>query len=488
MIKRLAYFLLSLLFLLIVILTINTLRQGSKQLTVTPAAVIQIDEVAVAARLAKALRFQTLSSLDPANSALAEFKQLHAHMKQAFPLVHSKLKLETIGTASLLYQWEGSDSLAKPILLMAHQDVVPIAPDTEKNWQHAPFDGVISDAYIWGRGAWDDKGNLFAMLEAVEALLAKGFVPRQTIYLAFGHDEEAGGLQGAKQMAKLLKERSLKFDYILDEGLFITEGMIKGLAPSAALIGIAEKGYVTVQLDLDATPGHSSMPSQKTAIGMMSVALARLENQQFSAEIRDVAQEMFETIAPEMHGLNRVLLSNLWLFKPLVQYELSKASATNATLRTTTALTMIHAGIKDNVLPGHIEATVNFRTMPGDTQATVLQHVKKAVANDDVRMKVADGNSESSKISPIDSAAYHTLNKSIREVFTNTIVAPGLMLGATDSRHFDGLSENVFKFSPVRAAADDLPRFHGTNERISIKNYVEMIRFYHQLLGNSSSR
>ena len=486
MIKRFGYFLFALLLLLIIAVTINTLRQGSKQLTVTPVAAFQLDEVAAAGRLAKSLRFQTISSLDPANQALGEFNQLHAHLAQAFPLIHSKLKRETIGAASLLYTWEGSDAKAKPIMLMAHQDVVPIAPDTEKNWQQAPFDGVIKDGYVWGRGAWDDKGNLFAMMEAVETLLQNGFVPRQTIYLAFGHDEEVGGLQGAMQIAKVLKTRGVKFDYILDEGLLITEGILKGLAPSAALIGIAEKGYVTVQLGLDATPGHSSMPTQKTAIGMMSVALARLEEQQFPGEIRGVAQEMFETIAPEMQGLNRVLLSNLWLFKPLVQHELSKASATNATLRTTTALTTIHAGNKDNVLPGHIDATVNFRTLPGDTQASVLQHVKKALANEDIQLTVSKGNSESSQISSINSAAYYTLNKTIREVFANTIVAPGLMLGGTDSRHFEGLSENVFKFSPVRATADDLPRFHGTNERISIKNYAEMIRFYHQLLVNSS--
>ena len=486
MIKRLAYFLFALIALLAVIITINTLRQGSKQLTVNPAVALQLDEAAAADRLAKALRFKTISSLDPAKQASGEFDQLHAYMMQAFPLVHSKLKRETIGAASLLYTWEGSDNHAKPVLLLAHQDVVAIAPDTEKNWQQAPFDGVISDGYIWGRGAWDDKGNLFAMMEAVEALLAKGFIPRQTIYLAFGHDEEVGGLQGAKQIANVLKTRGVKFDYILDEGLLITEGIVKGLEASAALIGIAEKGYVSVQLSLDATPGHSSMPSQKTAIGVMSVALARLENQQFPAEIQGVAQQMFATMAPEMSGVNRVLLSNLWLFKPLVAHELSKASAINASLRTTTALTTIHAGNTDNVLPGHIEATVNFRTLPGDTQASVLQHIKKTLTNDDIRLTVVEGNSESSKISPIDSAAYHTLNKTIREVFANTIVAPGLMLGATDSRHFEGLSENVFRFSPVRASADDLPRFHGTNERIPIKNYTEMIRFYHQLLENSS--
>lgn len=486
MIRRWFLFLLMLLMLLLSAIAINTLLTKSRQVAVTPLAVIRIDEQAVAQRLATALQFRTISSLDQPTLSEGEFNRLHAHMKQAFPLLHARLKRETIGAASLLYTWTGSDTSAKPIMLMAHQDVVPIAPDTEKNWQQPPFDGVIRDGFIWGRGSWDDKGNLFAIMEAVESLLQEGFIPRQTIYLAFGHDEEVSGLQGAKQIAGVLQSRGVRLDYILDEGLLITEGILKGLNPAAALIGIAEKGYATVHLSLDATPGHSSMPTQKTAIGMMSVALARLEDQQLPADIRGVALQMFDTIAPEMNGINRVLLSNLWLFKPLVQRELAKGASTNAMLRTTTALTVIHAGNKENILPGHIDATVNFRTLPGDTQASVLAHLKKTLNNDAIALHPAEANSDASQVSPINSAAYLTLNKSIREVFANTIVAPGLMLGATDSRHFEALSENIFKFSPVRATADDLPRFHGTNERISIKNYAEMIRFYHQLLINSN--
>lgn len=486
MIRRWFLFLLMLLVLLLSAIAINTLLTKSRQVAVTPLAVIRIDEQAVAQRLATALQFRTISSLDQPTLSEGEFNRLHAHMKQAFPLLHARLKRETIGAASLLYTWTGSDTSAKPIMLMAHQDVVPIAPDTEKNWQQPPFDGVIQDGFIWGRGSWDDKGNLFAIMEAVESLLQEGFIPRQTIYLAFGHDEEVSGLQGAKQIAGVLQSRGVRLDYILDEGLLITEGILKGLNPAAALIGIAEKGYATVHLSLDATPGHSSMPTQKTAIGMMSVALARLEDQQLPADIRGVALQMFDTIAPEMNGINRVLLSNLWLFKPLVQRELAKGASTNAMLRTTTALTVIHAGNKENILPGHIDATVNFRTLPGDTQASVLAHLKKTLNNDAIALHPAKANSDASRVSSINSAAYLTLNKSIREVFANTIVAPGLMLGATDSRHFEALSENIFKFSPVRATADDLPRFHGTNERISIKNYAEMIRFYHQLLINSN--
>ncbi len=483
---RLFQILAAALVLLLAAVAINTLRFQSRQLEVTPIPAVDVDENAAAARLAGSLRFRTVSSAEQPEQNAAEFDKLHAYLQASFPRVHASLKREEVGGHSLLYTWEGTDSKAMPVMLMAHQDVVPIAPGTEKNWQQPPFDGNIEDGFVWGRGSWDDKGNLFSIMEAAEMLLAEGYKPRQTIYLAFGHDEEVSGLRGAKMIAALLQSRGVKLEYVLDEGLLITEGILKGLDKPAALIGVAEKGYSTVLLTLDAVPGHSSIPPQKTAIGMMSVALARLEDRQFPAQIRGVALDMFETIAPEMSGLNRVLLSNLWLFKPLVQRELAKGASTNAMLRTTTALTTVHAGNKDNVLPGTIDATVNFRLLPGDTQATVLDHVKQTVANDAIKLSPGAGNSDPSRVSPISGRPYQILNRSIRETFPGTIVAPGLMLGATDSRHFEAISENIFKFSPVRATSEDLPRFHGTNERISIKNYAEMIRFYHQLLINSS--
>jgi carboxypeptidase PM20D1 len=488
MLKRVFLGLLALLLVLVAAVAINTWRQGSRQLDVPPAPPLAIDAQAAAERLAGALRFKTLSRLgDPAANA-AEFEQLHAYLAQRFPKVHATLKRELVGGLSLLYTWPGSEPQAKPILLMAHQDVVPIAPGTEKSWEVDPFVGEVKGGYIWGRGAWDDKGNLLAQLEAVEMLLASGFQPRQTLYLAFGHDEEVGGLAGAVQIAKLLQERKVQLDYVLDEGLLITEGVMPGLTKPAALIGIAEKGYLSVVLRVPATPGHSSMPPAKgtSAIAMMSAALRRLDDEQLPGGIRGVAREMFTTIAPEMEGFGRIALTNLWLFGPLVQAQLEKGASTNAMLRTTTALTVVQAGNKDNVLPGMAEATVNFRLLPGDTRAGVMEHVKAKAGSDRFELLALDGSAEPSPVSPTQSASYQLLNKTVREVFPGTLVAPGLMVGATDSRHFQALSDHIYRFSPVRAKPEDLSRFHGTNERISVSNYAELIRFYHQLLRNSA--
>jgi carboxypeptidase PM20D1 len=488
-IKRILWTLAALVLLLVAVVAANTLRQGSRQLEVAAAPVLAVDENAIAAKLAGSLKFKTISSYDNPDQNADEFRKLHAYLAQRFPLVHATLKREVVAGLSLLYTWQGTDAKAQPILLMAHQDVVPIAPGTERNWQADPFAGEVRDGFVWGRGAWDDKANLISQFEAVETLLASGFKPRQTIYLASGADEEVGGLRGAVQIVKLLQSRGVKLDFVVDEGLLITEGIMPGLSKPAAVIGIAEKGYLSVMIRVPATPGHSSMPPPKgsSAIGMMSGALRRLDDEQLPASIRGVAREMFETVAPEMSGFGRVALSNLWLFGPLVQAQLEKSAATNALVRTTTALTIVNAGNKDNVIPGLAEATVNFRLLPGDTREAVLQHVKDKAANGKFDIVALGDGTEASPVSPTASHSYQLINRTIRSLFPDVIVAPGLVAGGTDSRHFTPISDHIYRFSPVRARSEDLSRFHGTDERIAITNVVELVRFYHQLIRNASA-
>ena len=487
MVKRVFLALLLVLVALAAAVAVNTWRTPSRQIAVAPAPQLAIDVQAAAKRLAGAIPFRTVSSLDNPAGNDAEFDKLHAYLAEQFPKVHATLKKEVVGQKALLYAWTGSDPAAKPIALMAHQDMVPIAPGTEKAWSVDPFSGAIQDGFVWGRGTLDNKGNLFAQMEAIELLIGQGFKPTQTVYLVMGDDEEVSGLRGALPIAELLKSRGVRLDWVLDEGLLVLDGVLPGLSKPAALIGMAEKGYATFFLTLDQAPGHSSMPPNRTAIGAMSAALARLEATPMPGGIQGVAAQMFGALAPEMGGVNRVMLSNLWLTGALVQGQLEKSPSSNAMLRTTTALTIVRAGNKDNVLPGRAEAAVNFRILPGDSIDSVEKHLKSALGNDAIQVKRYPGNAEPSPVSPTDAAGYAAIQKTIRQVFPEGVVAPGLMLGATDGRHMDGISDAVYRFSPVRAKPQDLPRFHGTNERISIENYVEMIQFYQQLLRNAAT-
>ncbi|NRF68712.1 M20 family peptidase [Aquincola sp. S2] len=489
MLKRALLGLVALIALLVVVLAVNTWRQGSRQLDVPAVQGLVVDEGAVAASLAVAIRARTISSLDDPSLNADQFKLLHEHLQVRYPKLHATLQREVIGGLSLLYTWRGSDAAAPGIALMAHQDVVPVAPGTEDDWQAQPFGGEVMDGFVWGRGSWDDKGNLIAQLEAVEALVAAGFKPQRSIYLVFGADEEVGGERGALQIAKLLQQRGVKLDFVIDEGLLITHGLLKGLTPPAALVGVAEKGYLSMQLQAKATPGHSSMPppeAGRSAIAQMSRALVKLDQQPMPASIGGIAGEMFDAVAPEMSGFPRVALSNRWLFGPVLRGQLEQAPSTNALLRTTTALTIVNAGNKDNVLPGRAEGVVNFRLLPGSTIESVTEHVRRVIADDGIELKVLPGSSNPSAVASTSSRGYQAITRTIRELFPGTVVAPGLMLGGTDSRHFQALSPNIFKFSPVRAGPEDLSRFHGTNERIALTNLAELVRFYHRLLQQSA--
>ena len=469
-----------------VALVLNAWRKPSRQIAVAPLSPVSIDEQAATQRLGAAIRLQTIASATDADQNADVFRALHDLIARSFPAFHAAAKREIVGGYSLLYTWEGSDPNAAPIALLAHQDVVPIAPGTESDWQVPPFDGSVKDGFIWGRGSWDDKGNLFSMLEAVEQLAKENFRPRRTVYLAFGHDEEVSGKRGATAIAKLLQSRGVHLDFVLDEGLLITDGIIKGIDRPVALIGVAEKGYATLTLSTTATPGHSSIPPRDTAIGRLSAALVRLEGNPFPAAIKGVMRDTLETIAPEMNFASRVALSNLWLLEPLVRAGLETAPQTAAAIRTTTALTIFNAGNKENVLPGRADATVNFRLLPGETEDSVIARVKSVVADDGVRVTPLSGNTNPPPVTSTTTPAYQAMNKTIREIFPDALVAPGLMIAATDSRNYLDVTGSIFRFSPVRATAEDLTRFHGTNERLSVSNYADMIRFYRRLLQNTA--
>ena len=467
------------------VLAYNTLTNTSRQIEVAAIPRVPVDEDAVSKRLAVAIQLQTIADVSDPDKNADAFRGILAHIEANYPAFGAAVKREVVANYSLLYTWQGSDPSAKPIALLAHQDVVPVAPGTEGDWEAPPFGGVIKDGFIWGRGSWDDKGNLFAMVEAAEQLAKQGFEPKRTIYFAFGADEEISGKRGATVMAALLASRGVKLDFVLDEGLLITDGILKGVDRPVALIGVAEKGYVTLDVGSTATPGHSSLPPRETAIGSLSAALVRLENKPFPAAIRGVMRETLETAAPHMALLNRVVLSNLWLLEPVVRRQLEQTPTTASAIRTTTALTIFIAGNKENVLPGKADATVNFRLLPGETEASVLDHVRNAIANDKIKVTPHIGNTDPPPVSKTDSESYRALNRTIREIFPDALVAPGLMVAATDSRNYINVTDTIYRFTPVRANIEDLKRFHGTNERLSVSNYADMIRFYGRLLQNT---
>ena len=472
---------------LAVVLVVNTFRLSSKQIDAEPIADIPMNEIAAAERLAGALRLATISHEDPADFDGEVFLQLHAYLEETFPNVHSTLTWETVNDYSLLFRWAGSDPSLSPIALLAHMDVVPVEPGTEDNWTHDAFAGVIDDGYVWGRGALDMKNILMATLEAVEMLIEQGAQPRRTIYLAFGHDEEVGGQNGAVALAALLQSRGIHLDHVLDEGGAIADGLVPGIPGTVALIGIAEKGFTSIELSVEMEGGHSSMPPAQTAIGILSAGIERLEKHQMPLAFTGATEAMFDYVGPEMPFGQRIFVANRWLFSGLMKRMFASSPEGAAMLRTTTATTIFHAGIKANVLPSTARAVVNHRILSGDSAAGVLEHDRRTVDDARIRVQPAEGfAAEPSPVSDVDSESFAVLTRTIREVFPGTVVTPYLVVGGTDSRHYAGVANNVYRFSGARVGAGDMGRVHGTDERIAVDAYADLVRFFIRYINNTS--
>lgn len=467
---------------LLAIMSVRATSAKSKQPSVTPVAPAPIDSEAAAAHLASALRAKTIASeaeVEPELDALREM------LAKTYPRVHSALNPETIGHG-VLFTWKGKDANAAPVLLLAHLDVVPV--DEGQPWTHPAFEGFVdppgaAERFVWGRGALDDKVGIIGLLEAAESLLTEGFTPERTILLAFGSDEEVGGKRGAVKLAEALGARGIHPYFVLDEGGAITHGIVPNVKAPVAVVGISEKGYLTVDLSIGGLGGHSSSPPPDTAISILAAAVKRLVDTPFAARMDGPTHTFLEWTAPEMPFGPRLALTNQWLLGPLVERGLSKSPAANASIRTTTAPTLFHAGNTDNVLPATATATVNFRIVPGDTTDSVIAHVKSTI--DDARIEVrprAATATEPSVVSPADGPEFGLVARTIREVFPDTIIAPALTIGATDARRYTKLTSAVYRFLPIELGSTELERIHGTNERLGVEALAKAIRFYRRIM------
>ena len=485
--KRIFLVLGVLLLALVAVATIRTIRfvpSHSEAAAIAPLPVK--NDSMLAQHLAGAIRIPTVSYQDSAPRRAA-LTALHAYLASIFPRTHATLAHEVVGDASLLFKWAGTDTTLEPIVMMAHLDVVPVEPGSERDWTHPPFSGDIADGFIWGRGSLDDKIGVLSELEAVETLVAEGVRPRRTVYLAFGDDEEVLG-RGATDIVALLRARGVHPVVAIDEGSAIVRGVIPGTSRPVGLIGIAEKGFASVELTVRGTGGHSSMPPDQTAVGVLAHAIDQLETHPMQARLNDASAAMLDRVGRNLALPQRIVMANLWLTRPLLLRMLSRSPASNATIRTTTAPTVIQGSPKDNVLPIRARAIVNFRIIPGETPDDVLRHVRITV--DDPRVAIALNGSPSppSPVSSTSSASYLTLARAIRALEPDAIVGPSLVIGATDSRHYAGYARDVYRFLPVPLGPEDLARIHGTNERVGVHDYARAVAFMTRLIRDLSAQ
>lgn len=457
-----------------------------------PIPLAEIDGEEVARHIGLAIQLKTISNTDPAKVDPLPFEGLRNLLQVLYPQVDDHLTREVINGGGLLYTWQGTEPDLDPIALAAHQDVVPANEAADSGWTHPPFAGEIADGYVWGRGALDCKGSLISIMEAVNNLIRDGFAPRRTVYLLFGHDEECSGTHGAVALADILEARGVRLALLLDEGGSVTTSTLPGIESPVAMIGVTEKGHLSLKLKATTKPGHASTPSTPTAIGALSLAIATLENNPFPQHL-DMVEFMMSFVGAELPFMDRLMLANTWLFGGAVKRKLSQNPSTDANTRTTIAPTILRAGSAENVLPATAEGLINLRIFPGETVRETYERIYDLVADQTLEVLPAHGETlegdhtwEPTEISDIDSPQFRLLTRLAQSAYPEALVAPFMMNGATDSRHYSKLSHFIFRFSPILLSQEDQDTVHGVNERLSFENAARMVSFMQALIRTAS--
>ena len=485
MLKKIFLPALVILFILLSIALYRTFTHTPSVTGIYAGEVISIDEVQASQNLAASIRFKTISFQDEEMFPYEEFNKFIKWAAITYPEFHQVMEFEQL-EHSLLFKWRGSDSTLAPILFEGHHDVVPIIPGTENLWKENPFSGVISNNRIWGRGALDDKSGVIGLMEAATYLIKSNFKPKRTIYFSFGHDEEVGG-GGAALITEKLRQEGVQLLWSLGEGSFVNKGFFPGIDKFIAPINVAEKGSANLIIIAKAKGGHSSTPPKKTAVTILAEALVKLENEPLPGSLEGLSAAMFNEVSKHMPFGYRFLFANRWLFGGVLDSQLSSTPVINAMIRTTTAPTMLNGSIKSNVLPIEATALINFRLHPRDTTESVTKHVRRVVGSNDVEVRFLEGR-EASEISSWDSPGFKIVSSSLKKVYGEIVPVPGLMIAASDTRHYSKIADNSFRFNPFFIVPKDMTGIHGTNESIEVSSFISGIKTYVEIIREGSSK
>ena len=479
--KKIFRFLLIAVVSLIAIIAINTIRFNSRQIaTREERKSFPLDSAAVK-HLSQAIQIRTISYDDTSNTDYSTFDTLFVFLQKTYPLAFADLNVERINRYGILMHWK-TGSQKKPVIFYAHMDVVPADSSTLSAWAYPPFAGMVDEQFVYGRGTIDDKGSVIALLEAIEKLLKNNFRPSRDIFLAFGFDEEATGLKGAKQIADELHRRGVKAEFLLDEGGLIAVDMVPFVKNPVALIATSEKGYMSLKLSVQGSGGHSSFPPKRPPVETLADAITRIHDNPFPRRMSQSLNDFMDYAGPEMNLPFKAIFANRWLFKSIVFNEYEKIPSANAMIRTTSVTTIIHSGMKDNVIPTSASAIVNLRLLPGDDSGDVLKMLREIIGDTNVSVQTYGPVTEASQVSSTEAEGFALLQTTINKVFPDVVVTPSLLIGQTDSRHFRNVTENIYRFLPVRMDDKILDSMHGMDEKIGVKEFMESIAFYEEMI------
>ncbi|MDR1668411.1 MAG: M20/M25/M40 family metallo-hydrolase, partial [Oscillospiraceae bacterium] len=426
--------------------------------------------------LSEAIRFQTVSFTDVTQRDFTQWVNLRGFLRERYPKCHENMSSEFTAGFSSLYRWASPEPSGDPILLCGHLDVVP----ADGTWRHPPFEGRSEGGYIWGRGALDCKNTVVCLFEALESLHSRGYAPSRDIYLALGHDEELGGVEGAKVFARHFAQQGLRFELILDEGGFISDAVFPVGKPVADVC-VAEKGMVNLRLSVSAPGGHSSRPPHRTAAGLLCEAISRIGFQPRPAQISELMRDNLKTIAPWLEPALRRYIASPRLYDRKLLKRLGEDERTSALVRSTAVPTVLRGGVAPNVLPASTEATINIRLLPGDTAERTVRWIGELTRDLGVKTEVLY-ESPPSGVSNYKGSAFRDFSAAVSDVYPGIPAVPGLFCGGTDSRHYEPFSDAVFRFSPFILTADEHATVHAENERVAIASLGAAVQFYRRVI------
>jgi len=450
---------------------------GGSTASARPADFAEVRDRTVA-KLQPLVRIPTVSHIAPGQRDEAPFVAFTEELARQFPLLHEHLELTRIPGHALLFRWPGA-SAERPVVLMAHIDVVPV--DEAAPWQHPAFEARIVDAQLWGRGTLDDKACLVGIAEAVERLLERGFRPAQDIWLSFGSTEEISGDTARLAVAEL-RSRGVEPWFVLDEGGAVAADAFPWITPPLAVVGVSEKGTTALELRVDGRGGHASTPVRMDATARLARAIVRLDASPFPASIPEPTLEMLRRIAPHAPLPLRALFGHATRLRPALTRVLVAAGPEPAALtRTTVAVTTLSGSPAHNVIASTARAGVNVRVLVGDTVASVVAHVTKAIHDKRVTISVVEAG-EASPVSPVDDDAFRLLESTIAEVFPDAVPTPYVMMAATDSRFFTAICPRVYRFAPFRMTKAQRQAIHSYDEHIGIDDLGDGMLWYQRLI------
>ena len=459
------------------VVLIRTAQFQPKPQPVTTAEEVTFDQDAAVRNLAELVKCKTISYSDPALEDNAEFEKLIAKLPALYPNVFKSCEFSQLPDRALLFRWPGKRS-GDAAVMMAHYDVVPV---NEENWKTPPFDAIIEDGVMWGRGTLDTKATFNGVLFAADHLIASGFVPEHDVYFAFSGGEEVNG-KGAPNIVNYFQEHNIQLSMVVDEGGAVVENVFPGVKAPCGLIGIAEKGMINAQYRTRSAGGHASAPKPHTPVGILAKACTKVEGHPFKMHLTKPVAEMFDTLGRHSTFLYRMIFANLWCFGWVLDV-LGKTSGgeMNALLRTTVAFTQMEGSSARNVIPPEAKMVSNMRLNPADSVESALNYLRKTVGDESVEITALES-FEPSRISRTDCEGWDKVSAAVAATWPGCIVSPYLMVQCSDSRHYGIISDKVYRFSAMDLTSEERATIHGNNERIRLEGLCKAVEFYIRLM------